>query len=54
MFLGVFEYEFNYIVKKNNTKIDMSLALHAEKNAKPNYKILALEQSSGALTTLNH
>ena len=29
----------------------MSLALHAEKNAKANYKILALEQSSGALTT---
>ena len=28
----------------------MSLALHAEKNAKANYKILALEQSSGALT----
>ena len=29
----------------------MSLALNAEKNAKANYKILALEQSSGALTS---
>ena len=29
----------------------MSLALHAEKNAKANYKILALKQSSGALAT---
>ena len=31
----------------------MSLALHAEKNAKANYKILALEQSSGALTNIS-
>ena len=31
----------------------MSLALHAEKNAKANSKILAFEQSSGALTTLS-
>ena len=31
----------------------MSLALHAEKNAKANYKISALEQRSGALTTVN-